>query len=449
VPVITFGPFAFESSPPRLLRDDLEVKLRPQALKALRVLVLHRGGYVGHDRLIADAWDGNVVSRHTVDVTVGEVRRSLGEYATWIRQRPKIGYSLSVPQSDEPIRRGLLFWNLRTREGFDRALECFERAAREDPSDFRGYEGQSACYLMLMSQGMRLPRDMYERFLAAHERAVSLVGLTPSLRCNRAHGWHMFERRLADAVAEFRCVLEEAPTLGPAYVRLAMVYATLRRLDEALETLQRAYAVDPLLPLLPATDVFVRFWRREYDEAVAVGTQAIALHPFLQLGRAFYAQALEFSGRVDEALAQYQIGAVMSPELSWLRALHGACLAKCGRTEEARAMLDGLERLRAVEYVDAYGMAVLRDALGDREQAFAELARAVEERSSGLFALEVDPKMDGLRSDPRFAQLVARNAAGPSAACAVAPRYAIDRAADGSLADGVSNPRRSTEELDF
>jgi len=411
--MITFGPFTFESSPPRLLRDDVEVKLRPQALKALAVLAVHRGRFVGHDRLMAEAWDGNVVSRHTVDVTVGEVRRTLREYGSWIGQRPKVGYCLAVPRSDEPIRRGQLFWNLRTREGFEKALECFSRAAAADATDFRAFEGQSVCYLMLLSQGMREPREMYPRFLLAHGRAEALVGLTPELRCNRAHGWHMFERRLPEALDEFQLVLEESPSLGPAYVRLTMLYATLGRLDEALDTVQRAYAVDPLLPLLPATDVFVRFWRREFDEAVAIGAKAVELHPFLQLGRAFYAQALEFSGRLEDALAQYQIGSVMSPELSWLRALEGACLAKIGRADEAWAILGTLIHLRCTEYVDAYGLAVLRSALGQYEEAFGELARAVAENSAGLFALEVDPKMDCFRSDPRYPQLVDAFLRGP------------------------------------
>jgi tetratricopeptide (TPR) repeat protein len=181
-----------------------------------------------------------------------------------------------------------------------------------------------------------------------------------------------------------------------------MAYAALGRLDEALDTVQRAYGVDPLLPMLLPTDTCVRFWRREFDEAVAVGAKAVELHPFLQLGRAFYAQALEFSGRLDEALAQYEIGAAMSPELSWLRALHGACLAKAGRPEEALAILERLDRLRATEYVDAHGMAVLRRARGQHDQALAELARAIAENSAGLFPMDVDPKMDCFRTDPRF-----------------------------------------------
>jgi tetratricopeptide (TPR) repeat protein len=399
------------------MRDDLEVKLRPQALKALAVLAFHRGEYVGHERMIAEAWGGNVVSRHTVDVTVGEVRRTLREYGSWIGQRPKVGYCLAVPRSDEQIRRGQLLWNLRTREGFEKALQCFTEAAAADASDSRAFEGQSVCYLMLGSQGMRAPRAMYDGFLSAHRRAEALGGLTPELRCNRAHGWHMFERRLPEALAEFQRVLEAAPALGSAYVRLTMLYATLKRLDDALDTVHRAYRVDPLLPLLPATDVFLRFWRREFDEAVAVGAKAVELHPFLQLGRAFYAQALEFSGRFEEALAQYQIGTVMSPELSWIRALQGACLVKSGRDDEAWAILGALEQLRCTEYVDAYGMAVLRRALGQHDEAFAELARAVEENSAGLYALEVDPKMDGFRSDPRYPALVQTFMSGPRHDC--------------------------------
>jgi tetratricopeptide (TPR) repeat protein len=186
---------------------------------------------------------------------------------------------------------------------------------------------------------------------------------------------------------------------------MAMLYATPERLDESLDCVQRAYRIAPLLPLLPATEVFVRFWRREFDQAAAVGATAVELHPYLQLGRAFYAQALEFSGRLDEALVQYHLGSMMSPELSWLRAMEGACLMKSGRTRDAWAVLDALEQRRRSDYVDAYGLVVLRQALGRTDEAFAELERAIDENSAGLFALDVDPKMDGLRPDPRFARL--------------------------------------------
>lgn len=189
------------------------------------------------------------------------------------------------------------------------------------------------------------------------------------------------------------------------YVRLAMLYGTLERTDEALEIVTRGYRADPLWPMLPMTEATIRFWRREFDEAVALGVKAVELHPYLPAGRTIYAQALEFSGRLDEALAEYRIASVMAPDLPWLRAHEGVCLAKMGRLAEGQSLLQGLEQLRRSEYVDAYFMAVFRDAVGQRDEAFVALDRAATENSSRLYTIAQDPKMDGLRQDPRFARL--------------------------------------------
>jgi DNA-binding winged helix-turn-helix (wHTH) protein len=403
---VTFGPFSIDPSAARLWRDGAEVKLRPQAVHALRALLRHRGNFIGYDQLIAEAWGGTFVARHTVDVTIGEVKRSLGEYGRWITHRPKVGFQLEVPTSDDLVRKGWHFWNRRTREGAELAIECFQQAAAECSEDFRAFEGLSTCYLMLATFGMRLPGEVYPGFLDAHERAVALGGLRAELRCNRAHGLHLFERRLAEAEAEFATALEEKPTLGSTHVRAALLYATLGRLDAALDLLGRCSKADPLLATLPATEVHVRFWRREFDQAIVLGKKAVELHPYLQIGRVNYAQALEFSGRLDAALTQYQLACVMSPDLPWLRALEGTCLAKMRRMPEALAVLDELEQLRRSEYIDALSMAVLRQALGHRKEAFGELERAGEENSAFLYSMNVDPKMDDFRSDARFARLL-------------------------------------------
>jgi tetratricopeptide (TPR) repeat protein len=128
----------------------------------------------------------------------------------------------------------------------------------------------------------------------------------------------------------------------------------------------------------------------------------VELHPYLQVGRVFYAHALEFSARLDEALAQYQMAWLTSQDVSWMRALEGICLAKLGRTREAQAILAELDALRRSEYVDAYFMAVMRQALGQREPALAELERALDENSAWLYQLHMDAKMKAFHGDPRF-----------------------------------------------
>jgi DNA-binding winged helix-turn-helix (wHTH) protein/tetratricopeptide (TPR) repeat protein len=404
---LTFGPFTLDDTGVRLLRGRGEVRLRPRAFHALRVLLAHRGQPVSYEQLTAEAWEGTFVSQHTVDVTVGEVRKTLGEYGRWIVRRPRVGYMLDVPMSDETVRKGWHFWERRTREGFELAADCFEQAVAQNPTDFLAYEGLSATYLTLATFGMRPPRVMYPRFLDAHDRAVELGGLRPELRCNRGHALHMFERRYAEAETELLTVLREKPGWGHTYVRLSMLYSTAGRFEEAVNIVQRGYKAAPLLTTLPLSETSVLFRHRDYDAAVAVGAKAIELHPYLQVGRAFYGQALEFSDRMDEALAQYRLASLMSPDLPWMRALEGTCLAKMGRRREACAILADLERLREREYVDAYYMAVFREQLGQRPGALVELERAYSENSGSLYALRVDPKMDPFLAEPRFRRICA------------------------------------------
>jgi DNA-binding winged helix-turn-helix (wHTH) protein/tetratricopeptide (TPR) repeat protein len=401
----TFGPFSLSTAASRMTRDGVEVRLRPRAFHTLRVLLHHLGAFVDYDAMIAEAWEGTHVSRHTIDVTVGEVRRHLGEYGRWIVHRPKFGYALEVPRSDDLVRQGWHFWSQRTRTGCERAIDCFKRAIGESPSDFRAFEGLSASYLTLAIFGMRCPLEMYPRFLEAHDQATALSGLRPELRCNRAFGLYVFEHRSAESEAEFLRALAEKPTLGSTYVRLGMLYGSLGRFDEALEILSRGKQFDPLLPTLAASEVLVRCWQHDFDAAVALGRQGVELHPYLQVIRVNYGQALQLAGRPDEAIAQYQIASIISPDVPWLRALEGACQAMLGRQSDARAMLEGLEALRRSEYVDAYYMGVFRSALGQPREALAELERAYAENSAWLYTLDVDPRLEALRAESGFRRL--------------------------------------------
>jgi DNA-binding winged helix-turn-helix (wHTH) protein/tetratricopeptide (TPR) repeat protein len=403
VPVepIPFGPFCLDAASSRLLRDGVEIEVRPQALHVLRVLVQNSGRHVNYEQMIQEAWNGNLVSKHTVAVTVGEVKRILGEFGPWISYRPRLGYCFETPNADDLVRQGWHCWNRGTREGFEKALCYFQRAAGKS-NDPRAFEGASLCYMMMGTCGMRPAREMYDGFLQAHQRAVALNGLTPDLRADRAQGLHVFEHKIAEAEAELLQALREKPKWVPVHMRLIMLYAGTGRLDEALEQVEAVRSIDPLWVQLPASEVFVRFFRRELDAALAAAREGLELHPYLPLGRALYAQALEFSGDRDEALQQYRMATVLCPDLPWLRALEAICLVNSGRHADAVAILAQLERLRDTQYVDAYFQALLLHALGRKDEAFLELERAANENSAALFVLDVDPRVDPLRADPRF-----------------------------------------------
>jgi DNA-binding winged helix-turn-helix (wHTH) protein len=409
---LSFGPFVMDLDGRRVLRNGVDLQLRPRAFQALRVLLLNSGQYVDYDRMLTEGWEGTIVSPHTVGVTIGEVRKALGEYQTCVTYRTRAGYRLEVPHSEDLIRRGWHFWNQHTREGFEEALTCFRQAAAGASRDFRAYEGIASCHLMLAALGMKPPRDMHRGFRDAHRRAAELSGsLTPELRCDAAHGLHIFEGQYAQAESAFVQTRREKPGLASIYSRLAMLHYACGRLDDAMAAVEDGAQLDPLAPALSALETYVWLARRQFDVAVACGRRAVALHPHLQMAHSLYGQALEYSNQFDDALVQYRIASTISPDLSCLAALEGTCLARSGRRREALSVLQRLDTLRRASYVDAYYVAVLLTALGAHDQALKELERASDESSSALHTVNVDPHMDGLRGNPRFEMVVGRLAA--------------------------------------
>jgi len=399
---VEVGPFLIDVTTGRVLREGVELGLRPQACRVFKTLIHNRGQYVDYEQMIAEAWDGIVVSRHTVDVTVGEVKKVLQEFGSWVTHRPKVGYRIDVPKSEDFVRKGWHFWNRRTREGFEKALASFEAAAIADGTDFRAYEGLAACYLMLGTYCLRPPREVHGLYVEALDRAVALTGMTPDLRVINAHGLHVFERDFARSEAEFLQAEREKPTLTKMYGFLAMLYTSFGRFEDALQTLAKAYKNDPLFPVLPAVEVSVHFFSRNYQAAIACGRKSLELHPYILVGRCYYAQALEYFGNLEEAIREYRTACTMLPGLTWLRTLECACIRKSGRKDDALRILQEIEQTRQTDYIDAYYMALLYEAFGMRDRAFAEFDRAVEEGSITLCLLDVDPKIDAVRQDPRF-----------------------------------------------
>ena len=141
---IAFGPFQLDAELPRLTRGKVQIDLRAKALHALRALLQNNGRCLSYEEMIQIAWHGNLVSRHTVAVTVNELQKALRECGDWISYRPNLGYRLDIPHAEELIRSGWHHWQRHTPEGFEKALECFQRALCLGV-EFRAYEGVSRC----------------------------------------------------------------------------------------------------------------------------------------------------------------------------------------------------------------------------------------------------------------------------------------------------------------
>jgi len=205
---------------------------------------------VEYEEIMREAWDVHV-SRHTVATTVNELKNVLEEHGDWIVCRPKLGYFLEMPESDDLIRRGWHFRKQNTQAGYENALKCFQQAAENDAGNFQAFAAISSTCLMLAGSLMRAPGEIHGAFLEAHNRAVALCGLTPELRLDRAFGLYIFEQKLGEAEAELLAVRRNLPDSVHLNIRLALVYMASGRLEEARTAMLEAQSADRLgaLPL--------------------------------------------------------------------------------------------------------------------------------------------------------------------------------------------------------
>jgi hypothetical protein len=110
----------------------------------------------------------------------------------------------------------------------------------------------------------------------------------------------------------------------------------------------------------------------------------------------------------EEALAVYEQERAFAGDTPTTRAKRAHVFASCGRSDEARDILRGLVERRDEQWVTAYEIAVIHSLLGDTDEALDWLAAAERENAVGLTYARVDPRLDGLRDDARFEELLRR-----------------------------------------
>jgi tetratricopeptide (TPR) repeat protein len=107
-------------------------------------------------------------------------------------------------------------------------------------------------------------------------------------------------------------------------------------------------------------------------------------------------------------LTEARISHDLCPSNTSARANEAYACARAGRLSEASQILASLVELAAKQYVPAYNLALIHNALGRTAEALTWLERAVDQRVPWLVFLAVDPKWKNLRDNPRFQALLRR-----------------------------------------
>jgi tetratricopeptide (TPR) repeat protein len=166
--------------------------------------------------------------------------------------------------------------------------------------------------------------------------------------------------------------------------------------------------LDPLSPIINTEVGYPRFFARQYDRAIEEYRRAIELDPDFFRAHWLLGQAYEQKGMYTEAIASMQKAVDLSEGNLVMQAALAHTWALAGERSRAQRVLDRLTQVSRDQYFSPYFIAEIHLALGNREEALSWLERAYEARDYFFRWLAIDPRLDPLRSNPRFQALVER-----------------------------------------
>jgi TolB-like protein/tetratricopeptide (TPR) repeat protein len=317
------------------------------------------------------------------------------------RRPPNTPPARVSPAAYDLYLQGRFQWNRRTEEGFEKALALFEEAIRIDPGFALAYAGISDAYTFLGGYGHRPPEVAFPRAREAAEKALSF-GSFADAHNSLASVLHRYLWDFPAAEAEFRRALAQNPAHATAHHWFGLFLLTMGRFEEARSEVERAGVLDPLSLVVREDRGYWLLCHHEDAAAEVEFRKVLAMDPDFAPARFDLGITLARRGVFEEAVAEIRRGIALTGEKPRPLAALAWALATAGRAEEAAALLGTLGA------APAFTRALVHVALVHPEEAFAELDRALARREDALVSLLVNPRVDPLRADPRFADLLRR-----------------------------------------
>jgi tetratricopeptide (TPR) repeat protein len=295
-------------------------------------------------------------------------------------------------QAFESYLCGLQSLSLRNEEGFREALRCFRRAIQEDPHYALAYTGLADTYNLLGEYYLLPPAEAFPRAEEAARHALDIDGSLAEAHTSLAFATAKYEWDWPAAETGFRRALELNPEYATAHQWYAELLSGMGRHEQAIAEIAAARRLDPLSPIIQSVEGFIFYNARRYDQAITVCRATLARNPH-------FLPALHFL-----LLASERKGGQESRDIAALRRTYNEALHNGPRSVSFKSLLEVRPQFEPAPYSVAAGYA----SLGRKEQAFAWLDRAYERKDALLAFAKVDPNLDSLRGDPRFAELLRR-----------------------------------------
>jgi TolB-like protein/Tfp pilus assembly protein PilF len=312
------------------------------------------------------------------------------------------------PDAYDAYLKGRYYFYQRRGDALRKGVQCFEHAIEKDPTYAAPYAGLADCLSLLGWWAFVPPAEgcgkAKEFALKAILRDESLGEAHASLAWATVH----YDYDFALAEREYRKCIELNPQHATGHQWLGLYLTTVGRHEEGLEALKTAIRLDPFVPIINACLAWGYWLARRQDDHIEQLEKTLELDPnFAPVNWGLGVGYLE-KGMYESAIAAIQKSVQLSQRAPIFVSLLGEAYAVAGRREDAQKVLEELKEIAKQRYVTPYVLARIFAALNEKDEAFRLLEKAYREHAAWTAFMNSDPRLDNLRSDPRFGDLLRR-----------------------------------------
>lgn len=428
-PIFRFGVFEADPESRELRRLGMRVRLQGLPFQILTVLLEHPGDVVTREHLRHAVWpaDTLVDFEHGVSSALNKLRRALRDSARnprFIETLHGIGYRFLAPvqivarpeagdpdpQAVRAAETGRHFWDKRTPVAMRRALHSFQQAADHDPLFAPAFSGMALSYAMLAEFEALPPEEGFPLSKSAALHALHLDASNAEARAALALVFHRHEWDWLSAEREYRAAIAADPDLATPHQWYAEFLSQHLRHDEAVAQASMARRLNPLSAAVAAVEAWILYHAGRLEDARTRALRVLDLRPEFPLGHTVLGRILLAEGRVREAVEACRQAVELDPDSPFLLAELGVAHLEAGDNGAGRSILADLATREGK--ASPFLMAKLRFRLGDKPAAFEDLNTCLRTRSSWMLDLAVDPEVEPIRSDARYAAILKRMGLG-------------------------------------
>ena len=319
------------------------------------------------------------------------------------QQQARLGAGGAVdPAAYDAFLRGryYLMTQYSQPQGLDTAQRYYEEAIRRDSGFAPAYAGLADTWLSQGLSGHVSSQVAYRAAKDAVNKALVLGGNTGEAHMVLAMLSWMYDWDPVTAEQEFHYSIALAPSYDCGHEYYSGYLAWRHRREESLAEITRARELNPSSSLAYAESALY-FQLRDYPSLIEASRKGVASDPTEWAEHYFLGMGYEETGRRAEAIPEYQKTVDMSGGDEGPTAALAYAYARQGRKPEAEKILFDLQH--KPKAVSPYSLAVINAGLGRKDAALELIGQAIQQRDLGLvWSLPADPRMDSLRSDPRF-----------------------------------------------